>query len=104
MRIEIRDRGIEPTDAIRDHAERRLHFALGRFDDRIRAVRMWILDENGPMRGGVDKACRLELRTHTNREVRVETRHEDLYVAISHAAERAGRATARLLAREARLG
>ncbi len=102
MRVEIRDRGIEPTEAIRVHTERRLHFALGRFDERVRAVRVSIGDSNGPVRGGVDKTCRLEVRLDAPRDVHIETRHTDLYAAISDAADRAGRAVARSLGREPR--
>ncbi|MFN7952053.1 MAG: HPF/RaiA family ribosome-associated protein [bacterium] len=102
MRVEIRDRGIEPTESIRDHAERRLRFALGRFDDRIRVVRVSIGDLNGPHHGGVDKSCRLEVCIEASRDVHIETRHEDLYAAISDAADRAGRAVARSIRRDAR--
>lgn len=58
MQIEICGREIKVSERLHDHIERRVHFALERFAERIRKVRVQVRDFNGP-RGGVDKNCQL---------------------------------------------
>jgi ribosome-associated translation inhibitor RaiA len=44
------------SDELREHAQKRLTFALRRFQDQIRHVRLRFEDVNGPRRG-VDARC-----------------------------------------------
>ena len=99
MRMTARNGGVEWTESLRRHAERRLAFALGRFDDRLGTVTVRLSDLNGP-RGGVDKECRIHLRLLRRPALVVQCTDSDAYSAISIAAERAGRAVARELANE----
>ncbi len=94
MRIHVRSRGFELTEALRAHAERRLLFALGRFGGRVQSVMLRIDDVNG-QRGGADKRCQIAARLAPWGEVRVEEMDGDLYAAISRAADRLDRAVAR---------
>jgi putative sigma-54 modulation protein len=98
MRFDIRAQGFALTDAIREHAEHRLAFALSRFDDRLEQLAMRLTDDNGP-RGGVDKRCQVRLRLHGAPEVVITEVSEDLYAAIDRAADRAGRTAARRIER-----
>lgn len=98
MRIDIRARGFALTEGLRAHAERRLRFALARFEDRVARVAVRLSDLNGP-RGGVDKRCLLRLRARGLAEIVIDEAGADLYAAISRAAERAGRMLGRGLAR-----
>lgn len=98
MQIEIQAVKFELTDALRAHVQRRLHFALSRFEGRIARAIVRLSDLNGP-RGGVDKDCRLQIRLHGLPDVVVEDTEADLYVAISRAADRAGRTLDRRLRR-----
>lgn len=98
MRIYVRSRGFELTDALRVHAERRLLFALGRFGRRVRSVMLRVDDVNGP-RGGADKRCQIVVRLAPWRDVRVEELDGDLYRAIDRAADRLDRAVAREIER-----
>jgi ribosomal subunit interface protein len=61
MQIEVSGNGIAVTPELREYAQRRLHFALGRFANRIKRVRIRLADVNGP-RGGVDVHCRVRVR------------------------------------------
>lgn len=77
--------------------ERRLLFALSRFEPRIRSVEVRLRDINGP-RGGIDQQCRLVVwlrRPHTS--VIVEDQDLDVESAVSRCAERAARGVARVL-------
>ena len=99
MRLIARNGGIEWTDALRRHAERRLGFALGRFDNRLDTVTVRISDLNGP-RGGVDKQCRIHLRLLRRPPLVVQGTEADAPAAIDRAADRAARAVARELAND----
>lgn len=87
MHIEIRANDFTLTDGIRLHIERRLGLALDRFTQRVRAVRVWIGDVNGPKHGAVDKFCLLVVQLTHGRAV-LEERVAHLYVAIDRAAHR----------------
>jgi ribosome-associated translation inhibitor RaiA len=102
MHLDIRAR-LGLSDALTRTVERRMAFALGRFGGRISAVTVWLSDVNGP-RGGVDKACRVQVALTAGPAVRVEHRDADLYAAVARAADRIGRAVARDLARRREVG
>ncbi len=89
MNIHIRAQGFELTDRLREHTERRLRFALGWADDRLRQVSICLSDENGP-RGGEDKRCRIQIAFPGAPNVVIDDTEADLYVAIDRAADRAG--------------
>ena len=99
MVIDIRTRGLTLTPGLRTHVERRLEFALDRYQDRIARVRVVLGDVNG-RRGNRDKSCRLELTLRGYRAVRAAVTGGDLYAAIDTAAHRAGRTLTRTLQRE----
>ncbi|HAO32984.1 MAG TPA: HPF/RaiA family ribosome-associated protein [Candidatus Competibacter sp.] len=99
MDINIQARGFSLTKALRDHAERRLRFALGWADDRLRRISVRLSDENGP-RGGEDKRCRIRIAFAGAPSVVIEDTETDVYVAIDRAADRAGRSVARRLERQ----
>jgi putative sigma-54 modulation protein len=96
MKVEIRSKAFTVTDGIRQHAERRLSFALGRFRD-IRRVVVCVGDLNGP-KGGTDKFCRIAAEFGFTTAL-VEEVQPDLYVAISSAAHRLALKAARDLER-----
>ncbi len=98
MRIHVRSRGFELTNALRAYAERRLRFALGRFGRRLRSVVLRMDDVNGP-RGGADKRIQIVARLAPSWDVRVEDLDGDLYVAIDRAADRLDRAVTREMER-----
>ncbi|MCC7127117.1 MAG: HPF/RaiA family ribosome-associated protein [Acidobacteria bacterium] len=89
MQIELRGH-IKATDAIRQHIDRRLLSGIGRFEQHVRGVIVRLDDTNGPSRGGADKSCHIEVTLDTQRRspIVVEEVNQDLYAAISQAAER----------------
>ena len=98
MRIEVRFRGIEAPDALREHVVRRLHFRLSRFHGKVGSVVVGIGDINGP-KGGVDKRCHVMARGPAFAPVMIEQLSADPYSAVDLAFERAARAVGRQLAR-----
>lgn len=98
MQIDIQARNFSLTDALRNHAERRLRFAMTCFDDHIRRVVMRFSDINGP-RGGADKCCHLQVVLAGLPDVVVEDTEADLYIAIDRATDRASRSVVRKINR-----
>ncbi|NOZ52108.1 MAG: HPF/RaiA family ribosome-associated protein [Gammaproteobacteria bacterium] len=99
MQIDIQARNFPLTDALRNHIERRLGFALSTRDDHIQRVMVRLSDINGP-RGGADKCCHIQVILTHLPDVVIEDTEVDLYVAIDRAADRAGRTIGRRLSRQ----
>ena len=98
MQIDVQALRFELTPALRTHTERRLQFALGRFNAQVSRLWVRLSDVNGP-RGGDDKRCHVRITLTDAPEVVIEDTEADLYVAIARAADRAGRTVARRLGR-----
>ena len=99
MQVDIRARGFELTEGLRQHTERRLDFALGWANYDIRKVAVRLFDINGP-RGGEDKCCRIQVTLPNAQDVVIEDTEADLYLAIDRAAERLENSVARRLERQ----
>ncbi len=98
MRLEINSRGVRLGEAAREMIERRILFALGRFESRISHVDAMVEDVNGP-RGGVDKRCKILVKLDRLGELAAESSHAELLGAVAIAADRIGRAVAKRLDR-----
>jgi ribosome-associated translation inhibitor RaiA len=96
MNLRIRTKRLTLTDEAKDRVERRVYFALGRFSNRIRSVDLTLEDENG-QRGGIDKCCRIHVKSRGAKDVIVEGRGDDVRSLVDRTADRAGRAVARNL-------
>jgi putative sigma-54 modulation protein len=99
MQIVIQARGFDLTAALRQHIERRLHFALDWAHDHVSRVSVLLSDLNGP-RGGEDKCCRVQIARPGVAEVVIEDTETDIYVAIDRAVDRAARTLSRRVARQ----
>lgn len=98
MRIDIQARGFDLTEGLREHTERRLHFALSWASYGVRTITVRLSDVNGP-RGGNDKRCCIQVPFSGGQDVVIEDTEADLYVAIDRAADRTERSVARRLKR-----
>lgn len=98
MSLSVVDRNDTLTDELRDLLDRRLHYALSRFDSRIRRTTAVVEDANGP-RGGVDKLCRVTVKLNRATDVVIREQDADITKCINRAADRVGRAVARAIER-----
>ncbi|MFO0901625.1 MAG: HPF/RaiA family ribosome-associated protein [Pirellulales bacterium] len=99
MRLQIVDRGRELDQEQREQAERRLRYALTRFEPQVERVTLHVQDENGP-KGGVDKTCRVDVYLRHGDPVTVSDADASLLAAVSRAAERVSRAVDRRIRRD----
>jgi hypothetical protein len=97
MKINLRSLGIPLSDDLEALVERRVRYGLTRFAESVHEVHVTLDDLNGP-RGGLDKVCRMRVRTGRRRLCIVEQRASSIEAAVSSAAARAARAVARELA------
>lgn len=88
------------AQAMRELAERRVRFVLRRLTWLVPRAEVQLSDLNGP-RGGVDKRCRIELRTDGQGPVVVTSVANDWRTALDHALSRAARFLLRLRRRGA---
>jgi putative sigma-54 modulation protein len=96
VHIELKFRGLTPTNELRAHVSRRLEFALDRFTDDLRRVSVLIADVNGP-RGGVDKRCRIELVSSRCGTIVVHRESGDVFSAVDETSDLARRTLSREL-------
>lgn len=99
MQIDLRTKKLRVGPELRGAVERRLGFALDRFEQRIQRVVVRLEDVNGP-RGGDDKLCRIEVHLRGSGTIRVRARADAVVPAVDAAAHRAGQAIARWVVRE----
>jgi putative sigma-54 modulation protein len=83
-------------EALRVYAERRLAFALRRFENRARRVLVRLGDTNGP-RKGVDARCSITLQLRNGRHIDVEAETAWPFASITLAAKRLNEALRREL-------
>ncbi len=101
MSLSIIDRGGVLTAELHELVERRLRFALARFDSRIQRVSVMITDEKGPR--GVESNCQITIKLIRGNDVVVGSQDLDPAECIARSADRAGRAVARAMERELRI-
>ena len=97
MDLTIRHDGFEMTDAIDLHVRDRLAAALNQHESHVRSVAVTVRDENGA-KGGVDKSCMINIDLVTQQEpVIVKKLHENLYLAVTDAADAVKRTVGKLV-------
>ena len=100
MSLSVIDRNEVLTDELRKLAERRLLFALSRFDSRIRAAELEVgLNVPADPEAGTTHPCRLTVKLDRADEVTIRDQDRDVVECVRRIAARAGRAVARAIDR-----
>ncbi len=87
MKIEFHAQGQTLSSGLRSHAESRVRQALGRVARRVRKVRVYFWDANGP-RGGEDKSVRMIVELSPSGEVLVKETGTNAFAAVAGAVAR----------------
>lgn len=103
MKLSIVDRGGFLSDDLKELTERRLLFALSRFDSRIQGVSVVFSDLNGP-RGGIDKSCSITVNLRNISDIIITDQDADAAACVGRAAARVGRSVARAVERTQQFG
>lgn len=98
MKLLVRLKDLNETKELREQVERRLGFALDRFEDRLSEVAVSFSDANGP-RGGLDKLCRLHATLTAGPVISIEEKGEDQSAVLNSAAKRLAHSVGRELQR-----
>jgi len=97
MDLTLRHDGFELSEAIDSHVRDRLSAALDQHATHIRGVGVTLRDENGP-RGGVDMTCQVQIDLASqNQPVIIKKQHEDIYLAVTEAADAVKRTIGKLV-------
>lgn len=96
MQISFTDRCDCITESLKSSTERRLLFALSRFDSKIVSVNCEIHDKLGP-HGGDAKHVRVTVHLLCGQEVEVVEQDPDIQRCLARAAGRAGRTVGRAI-------
>ena len=99
MKIQIRFRGIESSEALADYTTRRIHQHLSRFGGQVGGVTVRLTDVNGP-KGGEDKRCQLTVSGPRLRSVNLSETHADVLAAVDLALDRLANVLGRNIERE----
>ena len=91
MRMEIRSVDHHLDKELAEHIERRLGFALGRFDPDIERVAVRVREINHAHNGNADKLCRIQLDLVFGPALVAEADGPDLLSAVDLAADRIAR-------------
>jgi putative sigma-54 modulation protein len=92
----IRTATADTATKVRKYAERRLSFALRRFEHAIRRVKVRLTDLNGPRRGE-DARCSMAVELTDGRRIVVEATTAVPFASVTQAASRLNRVLAREL-------
>jgi ribosome-associated translation inhibitor RaiA len=95
MQTNLITRGLVIPQNLKDFLDRKLAFALDRFQLVPADVDMTIEDINGP-RGGPDKRCRLRVGNSKRTRVLIEETGSDLQRVLSRTVDRMEQALAKL--------
>lgn len=97
MDLTLRHDGFEMSEAIDSHVRGRFTAALDQHITHVRGVGVTLRDENGP-RGGVDMTCQVQIDLASRHEpVIIKKQHEDIYLAVTDAADAVKRTIGKLV-------
>jgi regulator of nucleoside diphosphate kinase len=98
VRITVRSKNVQLSEALRSHCEKRASRALDQFTPHVEHVEIVLASLNGP-RGSRPKACSVFVGLREGSRLMLQQRGDDFYVAAGQAASRAAELVARMLDR-----
>jgi len=90
MQFCIHAHGIDLTERVKRQAYQKLELALDRLEQQVTCISVYLIDTNGPLLGGVDKACRIVVQIKNQDSLIVEDCDESVHVVIERSTDRLG--------------
>jgi len=90
MHTTFQTHGVLLTDSVKRQACEKLDLALDRFEGEIVRVSILIVDVNGPLLGGIDKAIRIVVQFQDQDAMVVEDLAETVDQVVEHSTDRLG--------------
>ncbi|GAB4549826.1 MAG: hypothetical protein Tsb0013_11310 [Phycisphaerales bacterium] len=87
MKIDVFSNNLDPTDAMREYASKRLRTAIDHLEHHVELAVVRLTDVNGP-RGGQDMLCKVHLHLDPSGEVVLSAQGADPYEAVDDACNR----------------
>ena len=97
--VTISSQGFKLTDSIRSHVVRRMLRAVSNFEGYVTKIAVRIGDINGPLRGGINKYCWVQVTTVSIGDIQIRNLGSNVYAVANRAAARVKRTLARRVAR-----
>jgi len=88
MQLRIHAHGIDLTERIKRQAYEKLELALDRLEQQITCISVYLIDTNGPLLGGVDKACRIVVQIDKQESLVLEDCDESVHGVIDRITDR----------------
>lgn len=98
MRLDVRAVNFQMSESLGDHAQRRLHAALDRFEPRVEHVELRLVDDHG-RRHGVSMHCVIDAAIRGCGRLHIDQEAADLFQAVDMAAGRIKRSVRRRINR-----
>lgn len=90
MQLLIHAHGINLTESVIRQTYQKLELALDRLEDEIESIDIYLVDTNGPLLGGIDKACRIVVRVRKQDCIEMEDIDVSVDVVIDRITDRLG--------------
>jgi len=90
VQLSIHAQGIDLTEQVKKQAYQKLELALDRLEQQVTCISVYLIDTNGPLLGGVDKACRIVVQIKNQESLIVEDCEESVHVVIERCTDRLG--------------
>jgi len=100
MKTQVNYGDVKKTSALEDHVNQEVERRLKRFNDRLTRVEVHLHDDKSKKVGDSDQRCLMEARPAGRDPIVAEAQHNDIYLAIKHAAEKLERALGRRLEKD----
>jgi len=90
MQLCIHVHGIDLTEHNKRQAYEKLELALERLEQEVTCISVYLVDTNGPLLGGIDKACRIVVQIDKQESLILEDCDESVQVVIDRITDRLG--------------
>ncbi len=90
MQFCLHAHGIDLTEEVKRKALQQIDLALDRLEKDIEKVSMYLVDINGPLHGGIDKACRIIVQIRKQDSLVLEDIDANVDVVINRITDRLG--------------